>query len=143
MKQLGDINKYSNPKPTASWFDGSLYVYCSGSSGASEFVDDHLSIEWKSLLPIYQDCRAHDALPLARTKRSNGAVNVHRAQHNRLTADDPRAHVDIVTLMQATRMTLVTTSRQSCYTKRTICSTSPITDPYLSPLLSTNYGHHA
>jgi hypothetical protein len=69
-------------KAEASWFDATCGAYCAGSSGAKEFVDDNLSIEWKSVLPICQDYRANGALPLAWTKRRNGAINGHRAQRN-------------------------------------------------------------
>ena len=47
-----EFEYYSNPKATASWFDATLCAYCAGSSGAKGFVDDHLIIEWKSVLPI-------------------------------------------------------------------------------------------
>jgi hypothetical protein len=72
-----------------------------------------------SLLPICQDCLADGALPLTRTnKRRNDAVNGNRAQRNRLTADVPQAHVDIVTPMEATDMPLATTSTAPRSTKR-------------------------
>jgi len=105
-----EFEYYSNPKPATSWFDASSCAYCAGSSGAKGFVDDNLSIEWKSVLPICQDCRAYGALPLARTKRKNGAVNGHRTHRNRLTADVSQAHVDVVTLMVSMDMPLATTS---------------------------------
>ena len=110
----------SNPKAgvMASRFDGELCAYCTGSSDAKGFVDDYLSIEWKSVLPIWQDCRADDALPLARTKRRNGAVNGHRAQRNLSTADVPQAHVDVLTPIEATDVPLATTSMAPRSTKR-------------------------
>jgi len=113
-----EFEYYSNPKAVASWFDVALYAYCAGSSGAKGFFDDHVSIEWKSLLSICHDCRADGALPLGRTKRRNNAVNGHRAQRIRLTVDVPQAHVDVVTPMEATDTPLATTSTAPRSTKR-------------------------
>ncbi len=53
-----EFEYYGNPKAMALWFDGALCAYCAGSFGAKGFVDKHLTIEWKSVLPICQDCRA-------------------------------------------------------------------------------------
>ncbi len=74
-----EFEYYSNPKLTASWFDAELCCYCAGSSGAKGSVDEVLTIEWKSVLPVCQQCRADGGLPLARTKKRNGASNGRRA----------------------------------------------------------------
>jgi len=77
-----EFEHYSNPKAVASWFDVALCAYCARSSGTKGFVDDdHLSIEWKSLLSICQYCRVNGALPLARTRRWNNAVNMDIARN--------------------------------------------------------------
>ena len=76
---------YNNPKLTVSWFDAELCCYCAGLSGAKGYVDEVLTIEWKSVLPVCHQCRANGALPLARTKRRNGASNGRRAERARLT----------------------------------------------------------
>jgi hypothetical protein len=79
---------------------------------------DHLSIEWKSVLPVCQNCRADGAIPLARSKRRNGAVNGKRAERDRVTADVPEANVDDVSPMVATGMPPATTSTAPRTTKR-------------------------
>ena len=63
-----------------------MCAYCSGSSGAESFVDDHLGIEWKSVLHVCQPCRTEGALPIAKFERRNGAQNERRAQRARQTA---------------------------------------------------------
>ena len=70
---------YNNPK-TVTAITAKLYAYCANSSGAEGFVDEHLSLEWKSVLHVCLECRAACALPLARTKRRNGASNEHRSR---------------------------------------------------------------
>ncbi len=50
-----EFEYYSNTKASTSWFDATLCAYCAGSSGAKGFLDDHLSIEWKSVPPIWHD----------------------------------------------------------------------------------------
>ena len=82
------------------------------------FVYEHLIVEWKSVLTICQVCRADGAIPLARTKRRNGAANAQRAQRYLLTADVSHAHFDDVTLMEATDTTPTTTSWAPRTTKR-------------------------
>jgi biotin synthase-like enzyme len=62
-----EFEYYSNPKATASWFDKELCAYCAGSSGAKGFVEEHLTIEWKSVLPICKDCRADGASHASRS----------------------------------------------------------------------------
>ncbi len=100
-----EFEYYNNPKATASWFDKALCAYCANSSGAKGFVDEHLTIQWKSVLPICQDCRAHGAIPLARAKRRNGAAYAQRAQCDLLTAEVPEAPrpeiYDVVTPVEA------------------------------------------
>jgi hypothetical protein len=96
---------YSNPKATAPLLDGASCAYCVGSFGAKRFiVDELLTIEWKSVLPICEDCRAHGgALTVARTIRRNGAANAQlHAHRDHLTANAPQTHVDVVTPMKAT-----------------------------------------
>ena len=60
-----------------------------------------LTIEWKSVLPVCQQCRAYGALPLARTKRRNGASNVQRAHRARLTTQLHVAFVIVASTIQA------------------------------------------
>jgi hypothetical protein len=71
-------------KIVASWFHASLCAYCAGSSGSDGFVDEDLTREGKSVLSICTStCRVDGALPLARTRKRNGAANercVHRAR---------------------------------------------------------------
>jgi len=89
-----EFEYYSDPKQTTAWFDAALCAYCTGFSGAKGFIEDHLSIEWKSVLPVCQLCRADGALPLARTKRRNGEANARRAQRDQLTSPATQASVD-------------------------------------------------
>ena len=88
------LEYYGNPKLKTYWFDAELCAYCAGSSGAKGFIDDHLQIEWKSVLPVCEVCRADGALPLARTKRRNGEANARRAQRDQLTSPATQASVD-------------------------------------------------
>jgi len=116
-----EFEYYNNPKKATSWFDGALCAYCAGSSGANGFVDEHLIIEWKSVLHICQVCRADDAIPLARTKRRNGTTNAQRAQRDRCRcfgADVSQARRDDVTPMEVTDKPSTTTSRAPRTTKR-------------------------
>jgi len=76
---------------------GFLSLLFTGSSGTKGFVDEYSSIEWKSVLPICRDCRADGAIPLAQTKRRNGATHARRAQRDRLTSEAP---IDVVTPME-------------------------------------------
>ena len=59
-----------------------------------DFFDEELTIEWKSVLPVCRQCRAKGALPLARTRKKNGANNARRATRVRLTAPAPQAATD-------------------------------------------------
>ena len=80
-----------------SWFHADFCVLCAGSSGAKEFVDDALTIEWKSVLHVCQQYRADGSLPfIARTKRRNGATKARRAQRGRLTAPPLESDADDV-----------------------------------------------
>jgi len=78
-----------------------LGCYCAGSSGAKESIDEVLTIEWKSILPVCQQCCANGALPPARTKRRNGASNGRRASRARLTTQVHVAYVAIAFAVQA------------------------------------------
>jgi len=110
---------YSNPKSTTSWFDKELCDYCAGSSGAKGFVEEQLTIEWKSVLPICKDCHADGAIPLARIKRRNGSANAKRGQRDRLiVADVPQANVDVVYPLEATDTPPTTTPIAPRATKR-------------------------
>ena len=97
-----------------------MCAYCAGSSGAKGFIDEHLTIEWKSVLPVCQQCRADGAIPLARTKRRNGAANGQRARRDRLTVtvNQPFADADIVNPVEATDIPLAVTSTTSRARKR-------------------------
>jgi hypothetical protein len=63
---------YYQAKVVAAWFHANLWAYCAGLSGTKGFVDERLTREWKSVLPVCPTCRADGALPIARTKRRNG-----------------------------------------------------------------------
>ncbi len=63
-----ELDHYNNPKLAVSWFRADLCAYYAGSSGDNGFVDEELSIEWKSVLPVCRQCRAEGALPLAHTR---------------------------------------------------------------------------
>ncbi len=65
---------------------------------------------------VKQDCRADGAIPLARSKSRNVAVNGKRAERDRVTANVPEANVDDVTLMVATGMPKTSTAPRT--TKR-------------------------
>ena len=53
-----------------------------------------VTLEWKSVLLVCRQCRADGLLPLARTKRRNGAAIARRAQRVRLTTPTPQADVE-------------------------------------------------
>ena len=55
-------------------------------------------------------------IPLARTKRRNGAANVKRAQRDILTANVSQAHGDDVTPMEAADATPPTTTSSAPHT---------------------------
>ena len=78
--------EYYSVKIVASWFKPKLCAYCAGLSGSEGIVDEELSLQWKSVLPVCPACSAKGALPLARTRRRNGVVNERRAQRARLVA---------------------------------------------------------
>ena len=48
-----EFEYHNNPKIVTSWFTANLCAYCAGSPGVEGFPDEHLSLEWKSVLPIY------------------------------------------------------------------------------------------
>jgi len=79
-----EFEYYNTPKMVTTWFNANLCAYCAGSSGAQGIIDEHLSVEWKSVLPVCQPCYAKGYLPLARTRRRNGGANVRRAQRARV-----------------------------------------------------------
>ena len=62
------------------------------------------------MLHICKDCRADDAIPLARTKRRKGIANAKHAHRNRLIADVPQANVDVVSPVEAIDIPPTTTS---------------------------------
>ena len=69
-----EFEYYNNPKILTSRFTATLLgAYCAGSSREEGFVDEHLCIERKSMLLVCQPCRTKGALPIARSKRRNGA----------------------------------------------------------------------
>jgi hypothetical protein len=114
-----EFEYYSNPKLTTTWFDAKLCAYCAGSSEAKGFLDEHLTIEWKSVLPICQQCRADGAIPLARTKRRNGEANGHRARRDRLmTAAVTQPSENVVTPAEAADIPPSRTSTTSRTSKR-------------------------
>ena len=78
--------EYYHVKIVASWFHANLCAYCAGSSGSDGVIDEDLTREWKSVLPVCPTCRADGALPLARTRRRNGAANERRVQRARHVA---------------------------------------------------------
>ena len=51
------------------------------------------------MIYVCQQCCAQGALPLAHTKKRNGATNAHRAQRARLTAPAPQADVDVISVV--------------------------------------------
>jgi len=70
---------YYQAKVVATWSNANLCAdYCAGSSGAKEYVDERLTQEWRSVLPVCPSCRADGALPFAQTKRRNGEA-MHRS----------------------------------------------------------------
>jgi hypothetical protein len=70
----------------ASWFNPNFCPYCTGSTRSEGIVDEELTQQWKSVLPICPACRAKGALSLVRSRRRYGAVNDRRAQRARLAA---------------------------------------------------------
>jgi len=74
------------------------------------------------VLPICQNCRSHGAIPLARTKRRNGAAYAQRAQRDLLTVEvheAPRPEIsDVVTPVEAPGIRPTRTSTAPRTTKR-------------------------
>ena len=70
------------------------------------------------MLHICHVCRADGAIPLARTKRRNGAANAQRAQRDLLTADVSQTHGDDIIPMEATDTPPTTTCSAPRTTKR-------------------------
>jgi hypothetical protein len=90
-------------KIVASWFYANLCAYCASSSGNDGVVDKDLTPEWKSVLPICASCRSDGGLPLARTRRRNGARNERRTQRARLASSiAPQSHEENVVPVEAT-----------------------------------------
>jgi hypothetical protein len=57
-----------------------VLIVRAGSFGVKGSVDEHLAVEWKSVLPIGHDyCPVNGAIPLARTKERIGADKTMRA----------------------------------------------------------------
>ena len=57
-----------------------MLIVRAGSFGVKGSVDEHLAVEWKSVLPIGHDyCPVNGAIPLARTKERIGADKTMRA----------------------------------------------------------------
>ena len=79
---------YYAAKVAASWFNANLYTYCPGASGVEGFLDVNITLEWKSVFPVYSTCRVDAALPLlVRTRRRNREANERRAQRACLLCD--------------------------------------------------------
>ena len=91
-----EFEYYGNPKLTSSWLNVALCTYCAGSSGTKGFIDDHLNIEWKSVLVVCQLCRANGVLLLPWTKRRLGEANARLAQCDRLPIHVPRASLNAI-----------------------------------------------
>ena len=70
------------------------------------------------MLPICQQCRTYGAIPLARTKRRNGAANGHRARRDRLTAVVSQLFAYVVTPVEATDIPPSRSSTVSWTSKR-------------------------
>ncbi len=99
-----EFEYYSNPKLAAALASKlCIYVYRVGSSRAEGFVNEDLNLEWKSVLPMYLDCRGACALPLARIKRRNGDGNEHRSHRARLAASVARqaSHEEVIAPVDA------------------------------------------
>jgi hypothetical protein len=93
-----EFEYYNNPKIFTSSFNAKLCAYCAGSSGADGFIDEELNVVWKSVLPVCQEGCAHGALPIARSRRRNGAQIENRAQRCHLTTTASQARDDVNTI---------------------------------------------
>ena len=87
---LVEFEYCNNPKSVSSWVKPNLCAYYVGSSGAEGTIDEHLSIEWKSVIPVCRLCRAYGALPLAIYRKINGVATERRTQHTRLASSQDR-----------------------------------------------------
>jgi hypothetical protein len=85
-----EFDYYTHPYQNAEWFKAAMCAYCASSSGLDGFVDAPLREQWKSLLPVCQDCRDAGALPLARTRKRNSAARARQTETARL-AEEARA----------------------------------------------------
>ena len=79
---------YYQAKVVAAWFNANLCAYWAGSSGTEGYVDECLTRERKSVLPVCPSCRADDALPIARTRRRNGDAIQRSGRRAHLVPDD-------------------------------------------------------
>ncbi len=79
---------YYQAKVLAAWFNANLCAYCAGSSGTKGYVDERLTQEWRSVLPVCPSCRADGALPIARTKRRNGDAIYRSGRRAHLIPDE-------------------------------------------------------
>jgi hypothetical protein len=67
-----------------SWFNAKLCDYCACASRNEGLIDEDLTLLWKTVLPLCQECRAGGAAPLPRSRRINGGNTERRAQRYRL-----------------------------------------------------------
>jgi len=43
---------YYGAKVVASWFNPKVCAYCAGTSDVDDIIDEHHTLEWRSVLPI-------------------------------------------------------------------------------------------
>jgi hypothetical protein len=114
--------------------------YCAGSYGLDGFVDDHLRVQWKSLLPVCQECRDVGALPLARTRKRNASAIEIQAETVRLAEevrDEREEQVDLTEEETASHPILVP-QRQARRRKHRSPSSTPRDMPFdvaLTPII--------
>jgi len=73
-----EVEYYTHKKQKAPWYHPELCVYCAAGVNSKGYVDDELSVEWKSVLPVCKSCRDEGALLLVRSKKRNGSINARR-----------------------------------------------------------------
>jgi hypothetical protein len=82
-----EFEYHIHPYHNAEWFKATMCVFCAGSSRHEGIVDEHLRVEWKSLLPVCQTCRGKGALPLTRTRKRNGLAKARGTETTLLKKD--------------------------------------------------------
>jgi len=107
---------YNNPNILTYLFNANLCACCAGASEATGVIDERVSLVWKIVLPICQQCHSSGALPIVRSRIRNGAGSEQRVQRPRLTTHASQAPGESYTTPFT--MSLTTTPTPTRVTRR-------------------------